>query len=123
MWTTKKSGNGRTKKLALASKDPTSIGNLLVRMGVITEDQLLRAISIQHDAQEQLLGDILVKVGFVGRDYLDLIVEQQSIMRKRGDERSQAVLAKTSHATERTNSVLSSLEHISQLTLTPGKAK
>lgn len=59
-------------------RDPTSIGSILLHMGLITDEQLWDALLFQKTAVlKQPLGDILVDCGYCTRATLDMAAEAQ----------------------------------------------
>ena len=64
--------------------DPTSIGSILVAMGVITMDQLLVAIEEQTSASKDvLLGKLLVASGFISHEQLEIALGAQEGLRSK----------------------------------------
>lgn len=68
--------------------DPSSIGNLAIELGYITEDELRQAVQVQQ--QRLPLGRILVEMGKLTEAQLsDLLFEQRV---RRGEIRDKAVI-------------------------------
>ena len=66
-----------------AKDDPTSLGLVLVEMGVITEDQLREAVERQENSTlEQLLGAVLVHEGFCKKEDIEAAISAQESMRR-----------------------------------------
>lgn len=62
--------------------DATSLGNILVEMGVLTETQLREAIERQENSTlEQLLGSVLVHFGYCSREDVEAALSAQKSMR------------------------------------------
>jgi hypothetical protein len=60
----------------------SSIGNLLLRLGFITRDQLREALVAKMAAsQDQLLGEVLIARGALTRSQLDRVVLRQRELR------------------------------------------
>ncbi len=71
--------------------DPTSIGAILVKMGVVTEDELALAIEEQANASiEHLLGKLLVANGVCSMEQVEIALAAQQGMRS-DEEHKQAV--------------------------------
>ena len=45
--------------------DPTSIGNVLLRLGLVSKDQILQAVERQARFNEAILGAMLVEMGII----------------------------------------------------------
>lgn len=63
-------------------KDSTNLGNVLLKMGIISGEELDRALDVQRD-KDQLLGACLVFIGALTQDELELALELQEKMRGR----------------------------------------
>lgn len=61
--------------------DPTSIGNVLLRLGKITQEQLLKAVGQKAQFDDALLGSLLKQLGFVGELDVALALKIQAEMR------------------------------------------
>lgn len=71
--------------------DPTSIGAILVKMGAISEEELLAAVEEQSNLSiEHLLGKLLVANGICSAEQVEVAVAAQRDMRSE-DEHKQAV--------------------------------
>ncbi len=66
---------GQRKKL-----EKTNIGNILLRMGLITEEQLTEALRIKT-GRSDLLGEILIATGAVTRSQLERALFKQKQFR------------------------------------------
>ena len=65
-----------------ARDDSTSLGNVLVEMGVITEQQLQDAVDRQENSTlEQLLGAVLVHQGYCSKGDIDAALSAQKSLR------------------------------------------
>ena len=91
--------------------DPTSIGSILVSMGVISVGQLHRAVEEKANAsQDVLLGRLLVAAGFISNEQLDVALNAQTGLRSKKPvvrAKAQAYIAVTSSAT-----VVKMAEHV-----------
>jgi hypothetical protein len=71
--------------------DPTSIGSILVKMGVITEEDLSAAVEEQENLSvEHLLGKLLVANGVCSVEQIEVALAAQQGMRSE-EEHKQAV--------------------------------
>lgn len=59
--------------------DHSSLGNLAVELGYCSEDELRRALRIQNERLP--LGEILIEIGAISRDYLDDLLVDQKVQR------------------------------------------
>ena len=74
--------NGRIEdKQDSGQCDQVSIGNILTSTGVITHEQLLEALQYQLDNQDELLGEILIKLGFISQEDYDTARMKQRVMK------------------------------------------
>ena len=73
-----------------ASNDPTSLGNILIEMGIISRTQLQSALRIQSETQEMFLGQILIDSGLLSEDELGTILKIQDKLRS-GKKQSKAI--------------------------------
>lgn len=64
-----------------AFDDPSSIGNVLLRLGAITDEQLLQAVGQRAQFDEALLGALLKQLGYVKDADIALALKIQSEMR------------------------------------------
>jgi hypothetical protein len=64
--------------------DPTSIGSILVSMGVISIGQLNRAMEEQRTAsRDVLIGKLLVAAGFISNEQLEVALNAQTGLRSK----------------------------------------
>lgn len=62
-----------------AKKDCASLGNLLLKAGMITPEQLQEALDFQDDNPDRMLGEALVQMGAVEKEIVEaLLVAQQA---------------------------------------------
>jgi hypothetical protein len=64
-----------------AFDDPTSIGNVLLRLGKVTQEQLLKAVGQKAQFDEALLGTLLKQLGYVHDLDIALALKIQAEMR------------------------------------------
>ena len=72
----------RPEKYAAAAEDPSSIGNILLKMGVITPHQLTNAVGQKIKFDEALLGTLLKQLGYVNGKDIALALKIQNEMRE-----------------------------------------
>lgn len=63
-----------------AQKDPTSLGNLLIREGLCTREDIIEALS-----DEWMLGESLVRRGKISSSQLEIALTRQAVARGRGN--------------------------------------
>jgi len=73
-------GGGENTKYTEAREDETSLGNILLEKGYVTEEVLEEAIKIQKS--QSLLGRILINMGVITEDQLEEVLLEQKIRRK-----------------------------------------
>lgn len=73
--------------------DPTSLGNVLLELELITQDQLDQALQEQRDLRgDDLLGKLLIANGFVSVEEIEIAMSAQAGMREpRKSKRAMAV--------------------------------
>lgn len=69
------------QKYAAAAEDPSSIGNILLKMGVITPDQLQRALGQKIKFDDALLGALLRQMGYAEGKDIEQALKIQTEMR------------------------------------------
>ena len=92
-----------------ATKDPTSLGNILREGNLVSEEDLARAIDFQNDNPDVLLGDTLVRLGVLERSCLEALLLKQEAVRKQ-DAKSVGKLVKL--ATSRTRDVVEEIRSL-----------
>jgi len=70
----------RTRKLAKAERDITSLGNILIDLGYCTEAQKIAAIREQSTSMP-LLGRLLVDKGVIDQEQLEHALLRQKVLR------------------------------------------
>lgn len=76
-----------TASLVNPFAEPSSIGNVLMRMQKITREQLLKAVGVQARTNEHMLGALLIETGAVSPLDVAKALEIQAKMRS-GDRAS-----------------------------------
>lgn len=76
MWPFRKK---RTRDRERARKDNTSLGNLLLKAGMITADELRQALEFQDDNKDHMLGEALIQKGFVEKEIVEALLAIQEI--------------------------------------------
>ncbi|MEW6483017.1 MAG: hypothetical protein AB1397_08525 [bacterium] len=59
------------------------IGNLLVKSGMISQDQLTRALREQAKNPGERLGHTLVRLGYIGRREMIMFLNEQKVKKQR----------------------------------------
>jgi len=62
--------------------DPTSIGNIIVNLGFITEEQLSEAVKEFKASKEELLGQFLLRQTPLTESQLKIALDKQDRLRK-----------------------------------------
>ena len=76
------------KKMAKASRDKSSLGNLLIRDGALDENELAELLVEFNELKvEELLGQFLVKREIITPEKLELLLIRQKAERNGGVER------------------------------------
>lgn len=86
------------------SKEETDLGNVLLKMGVIDEDLLKKALAEQSRVEEKsLLGSILVRMGVLDEALLDRALKLQKKLRtgNKGDAMIEIVSTRTDRMCEK----------------------
>lgn len=78
--------NGEYKKCVeveqkKADCDPTSLGSLLKAARLVTPEQLEEACQYQIDNQDKMLGEILIKLGYITEETFLAMMAKQRTMR------------------------------------------
>jgi signal transduction histidine kinase len=93
------------------------IGDFLIRQGVIDQAQLQEALDVQRKAADRgdhlLLGQTLLKLGFLNRETLDLAVTQQIVELHAALQESNRTLQK--RVDERTKELRHALERLTEI--------
>ena len=75
-------------KMARASRDKSSLGNLLLRDGAVTQNELSELLVEFNDLKvEELLGQFLVRKEVISPEKLELLLIRQEAERNGGVER------------------------------------
>jgi len=76
------------KVMAQASRDQSSLGNLLLREGILGHGELSELLAEFNELKvEELLGQFLVRKGILSQEKLELLLIRQSAARNGGVER------------------------------------
>jgi hypothetical protein len=75
---------GRRRKLSKASRDITSLGNVLLDLGYCKKDELASAIEEQSESLPRL-GELLITRGIITRDQLSHALLRQEVLRGKND--------------------------------------
>lgn len=62
-------------------KDPSSIGNILVSMGLIKQEELEKLVIEFKKTEDQLLGEFLIKKSIITTENVELALIKQRAMR------------------------------------------
>lgn len=92
--------------------DPTSLGNILVEMHLITNEQLIILVIDFEDykKQEQLLGQFLLRQKVITETQLEIALIRQQMLRGKVDQKSvQRIISLTIHSDERVSNSLTGL--------------
>lgn len=69
----------RDRDRVRARRDNTSLGNLLLKSGMITPDELRMALEYQDQNPERMLGEALVRLGAVEKEIIEALLAMQEI--------------------------------------------
>ena len=92
------------KIMAQASRDQSSLGNLILKEGILGHDELSELLVEFNELKvEELLGQFLVRKGVLSQEKLELLLIRQSAARDGGVERkhvkqAMAIAQRTSQA-------------------------
>lgn len=89
IWPFNKAVNGYHRDKNSAQNDKTSIGNVLLDLGLVTTEQLSKALNIQ-EAQSPELGTILIDLGAIDKTQLEFALLKQKELR--GDASTREVI-------------------------------
>lgn len=81
-------------------EDPASIGNILVEMGLLTEDELARLVSDFNASKDRRLGEYIVRHTRITEHHIKLALAKQQRMRGKTNEATVVSLmeiAQTTH--------------------------
>ena len=65
------------------SVDPTSLGNLLMRGGMVSREQIQAALIEKSREEDRYLGETMVEMGFISRQVLVTYLNQQMLLRSK----------------------------------------
>jgi hypothetical protein len=102
------------KEVEEASADQTSLGNILIRRGFVTPEQVKAAIERQLMAAPPL-GEILIEMGAIDRDQLEeaLYEQRRSRGETTGQEEVQHQLSRQAHHMREVSASLGEIAGIS----------
>lgn len=69
-----------------AAEDETSIGNILIELGHVTQGQLSEAVEVQRSRVPEL-GGVLIELGFINPEQLDEALLRQRILRGKASKK------------------------------------
>ena len=61
--------------------DPTSLGNLLLEMGLLSRPELMFALRRQHELKDHVLGRVLIEEGLLDEGVIEAILVLQKARR------------------------------------------
>jgi hypothetical protein len=76
------------------SRDPTSLGSLLMEKGAVNSKQLDAALHFQQNNTDLLLGEALVHMGIISREVLEATLIQQELARNGASRQSNGQVRK-----------------------------
>lgn len=77
MWNFFRRDRAKTRDRSAASRDAYSLGNMLLKTGMINADQLREALDYQEKNPEFMLGKTLSKLGYVDEEVIEAILQLQ----------------------------------------------
>lgn len=106
--------NGK-KAAPIPANDSASIGNILLRDGCITPEQLQAAVTYQRDHSDVMLGEALVHLGVLDRAVLERAIQQQRALRQSVRARQELVIRSVDHAFAHTRRLMHELDEVEEL--------
>jgi hypothetical protein len=107
-------GNGGGRWVS-GAKDPTSLGNILLNLGLLKPTDLDRGLAFQVDNPDVMLGESLVKIGVIPREIVDEVVEIQKLIREGKNAQGEVVLRKISKAEAQTQKTMTALDELTEV--------
>jgi len=83
--------NGRTEIQKEAECNKTSLGKILTSTGVVTHEQLQKALQYQIDNQDEMLGEILIKLDFITEEEYETARMKQRVLENGFDKKEMRV--------------------------------
>lgn len=80
-----------------AEQDCTSLGNILLKAGMISAEQLHEAVDYQDTNPDVMLGEALVKMGVVERDIVEALLMTQKARRDNGKHAAEVIAFAAQH--------------------------
>jgi hypothetical protein len=95
------------------AEDPTSFGNLLYELNLITPEQIAKVVAFQAEQQPPLpFGEACVRLGLLDETLLNEILEQQQALRADATAKPALVAQRLTSATSRAEHLTSSLDSL-----------
>lgn len=107
-WVKKKNIRDRKK----AKEDSTSLGNLLLKTGLIEIEDLHNALEFQDDNPDIMLGEALIKLGKIDRGVIEALLWKQRV--ERGEENTIEIIQ---FATKHTQKLMSIKDEVNDVAL------
>ena len=104
------------EKQTKGSCDPSALGNLLLRSGSITLEQLRIALKEQLNERDERLGNILVEKGFLDEELLEFFIRKQRVLQT--NYSSKEVMRYVNVAKERTQTSSNAHNELMEAALT-----
>jgi hypothetical protein len=95
------------------TEDPTSLGNILIKLKLIDHNQLETALRVQNENKDLFLGEILVQIEAIERPILRLAIDQQKALRT--NSKTEIVSNHLEHATKKVNDVNNAFDSLSEM--------
>lgn len=110
----------RKTKREKAKEDKNSLGNLLLKAGIIDVDDLREALDFQDENTDFLLGEALIQLGKVDRGIVEALLWTQRV--ERGEEETIDVIQFATQHTQRIMTIKDEVNGVA-LSLNGKKAK
>lgn len=95
-----------------ARKDATSLGNMLLRMGVVDGEQLRLAIDYQDNNPDVMLGEALINMGVVDRGIVEALLVAQNSERDNGRKTAEVIAFASRHTRETVHKAYDDLDKL-----------
>lgn len=97
--------------------DPTSIGNILISMELLTKDELESLVSKFKASKEELFGEFIVRHhSKITKDHIEVAVIKQRAMRNNGHTQHAALSEIVEVSTRINNRIMSTADELTLLT-------
>lgn len=102
--------------------DPSNIGNILLQLGLLTEEQLKQIVQRAQEEQDKVFGQIAIEAGYINQADVDLALAKQAMMR---GERTTGLATAIALGNAMHDRISSGIDEISELskTITAQRAK